>query len=873
MKYKNGRWQFLPMKIKLFIWSFVILTLNIIYSNNVNAVGICGNDYSDNYTIYVKNINKSFEQQLLIRVGLTNFTCSNTDCTDMTVNDTDTRKGMTFQILNQTYTSNNPYSERLLLFIAPNISLNNNKSFTVCTNNPTMTPINTTISLFRDEFNGTSLDNRYWDGDMAVVDGFLSHTGGGNVNTTLKFDAVQTYYIETEMIPKRTLSGSVIIFGKGVDINTIYGWGAQDFGLFRMRNSGTGETCGVTEDWIINNPYRMGINVNSSVVGYYRNDTEFCNTTITSGVSSVISGIVQGTPAFNYSWIDVFEMIAHRTDNQIVLGIEAPPVIVNITPIINIVVPSNNSQTHNATPFINFSIGTFSPNLNFTFEIYIDKNNLPTTKINRSENFTSGNFTIFSYTLNNVTEGSLNGTYFIMFNITDNASNNVIVFYTFNLTNNISNYNATNVSITVNSTGVSPPIEVANTLRGHCNSTSKSNEFNNLTSNWTAWWINGSIASWNATTLDNSNITLNANITYMCRVANQFWANGLGSTSLTEFVNSSTITIGDTTSPTITGQAINGNSFTTEQRINVTVNCTDNAVVDYVRVEWNRTGSYVNDTMTLLNSNQYSYTALFAVGNYNITKFYCKDGSNNIANDISNFTFRVTSPSGGGGTPSDGGGGGGGTTTIIKQANTTFDLLTENLGDEYESITVSSNSIKDVKVLIENKGNKTVIVKLKCIESSNISSIKDLCDNVEFQQESFNIIPSTIPLETQIRVRIPEAELFKTFSLIIEGTSPEGGLDDLRMTFIIFPKFTDAFKIIKQLIIGITRFSIGDISIPFPNIISFLFMEGVFLILFVRKEFTGKWIVIGLLTIIALIITTVLSFEVCKLAFAECLNI
>jgi len=375
----------------------------------------------------------------------------------------------------------------------------------------------------------------------------------------------------------------------------------------------------------------------------------------------------------------------------------------NQSPILIINTPSNNSQSHNATPFINFSIGTFAPNLNFTFELYIGKIGLSAnTKINRSENFTSANFTLSYWTLNNVTEGSLNGTYNLTINITDNASNNVIQFIVFNLTNNISNYNATNVSITANVSGALPPIEAGVSLRGHCNITSKGSEFNNLTGNWTAWWINGSIVSWNITTLDASNVTSTANITYMCRVANQFWANGLGSTSLTEFVNSSTLSIGDTTSPTISGQAINDNSFTTEQRVNVTVNCTDNVAVNYVRVEWNRTGVFANDTMALLNPNQYSFSSLFAVGNYNATNFYCSDGNNNIARDQSNFTFSVTStpPSGGGG----GGGGGASPPIIIREG---IPLLSFG-GLTLIDFTVLTTPSKKVKIArFKNVGNVT----------------------------------------------------------------------------------------------------------------------------------------------------------------------
>ena len=337
-------------------------------------------------------------------------------------------------------------------------------------------------------------------------------------------------------------------------------------------------------------------------------------------------------------------------------GAEAPPSIANNSPIITINSPLNNSASHNATIVTNFTISV-TENNNLTWFIYLDKNSNPTTLINDSGNRTQGNYTLNPFTLNNDTEGSINGTYFLKFNGTNNASRFFEILFSFNLTNNITNYNVTNVTITT------LPLEVGATATGHCNITSFSSEKNNASLIERIWWVNNTnlTTNINSTTLAGGNVTNNANITFMCRVNN-----GYGNTAWTVFVNSSTATVGDTITPTISGQSINGNSFTTSQRVNVTVNCTDDIVVDIVRVEWNRTGSYANDTMTLLNLNQYSYTALFSVGNYNATKFYCRDGGSNMANDTSNFTFSVTSPpSSSGGT--SGGGGGGTTIVVIKQ--------------------------------------------------------------------------------------------------------------------------------------------------------------------------------------------------------------
>ena len=80
--------------------------------------------------------------------------------------------------------------------------------------------------------------------------------------------------------------------------------------------------------------------------------------------------------------------------------------------------------------------------------------------------------------------------------------------------------------------------------------------------------------------------------------------------------------------------------------------------------------------MNLLAGNVYSFDSLFAQGNYNITAFYCADGSGNIARDLSNFTISVTSPSGDSG--SSGGGGGGGTQIIIVQNVTNLTTIIPN---------------------------------------------------------------------------------------------------------------------------------------------------------------------------------------------------
>ena len=553
--------------------------------------------------------------------------------------------------------------------------------------------------------------------------------------------------------------------------------------------------------------------------------------------------------------------------------------IINISPSISINTPLNNSQSHNATMNLNFTISTTSPNFNFTFEVYADKNSTYTTRLNRSENFTSGNFTII-YSFPEYL-GSVNGTIFIKINGTDNASNNFEVFHTYNITNDLNLYNTTNVSITP------LPIEVNTQIKGHFNLTNKANiltsapnQSDNITISDCNWYLNRTLVTTagNNSFLNAPNITNNANVTRSCRVNN-----GFGSTAWTQYVNSSTTIVGDTTNPFLNNCTLSSTSITdaSGSTINLTCEATDVSNIQTMVATLNGT---INKTLTFSFTQATTIKPTYVifqsletllVGSYSVSQVNVTDtSSNKLSNATNDLHFSVTSAPSPSPSPAPaGGGGGGGGTQTAKSENTTFNLLTENFGEEYGSINVNSNSVKEIKILIENLGNKTTIINLKCIESTRLTTTILLCNNVQFSQESLNLVPSTFPLETLIKVRIPEAELFKTFSLIIQGTSTEGGEDNLRMSFIIFPRATDFFRLLKQLAMGITRFHIGDSSIPFPNIVSFLFLEGIILVIFIRRQFAGKWIVLTLLSLVVLIITTALSFEICKLSFAECLSL
>ena len=357
--------------------------------------------------------------------------------------------------------------------------------------------------------------------------------------------------------------------------------------------------------------------------------------------------------------------------------------------------PINNTINHSKEWNFNFNISDIQ-NDNINFSVYVDTNSNPTTMINSSNNSKEINGSV-AYSFDIEIDGSINGTYYWKVNGTDvTGVNFTSSIFTFNITNDINLYNITNVSITP------LPLDVNTLAKCNFNLTNKARQNDTINISDQRWYVNNSfVATAGNTTLSAGNVTLNSNITCEARINT-----GYGLTSWTQYVNSSIATVGDLTAPTIVGQTINGNSFTTEQRVNATVNCTDNVRINYARVEWNRTGAFANDTMTSLGNNVYSYNSLFAIGKYNATNFYCDDGSGNIARDLSNFTFTVTSPpSGGSGTPSGEGGGGGTATTItIREGMPLLSFGGLTLID-FNVLTTPSKKVKIVR--FKNVGNVT----------------------------------------------------------------------------------------------------------------------------------------------------------------------
>lgn len=206
--------------------------------------------------------------------------------------------------------------------------------------------------------------------------------------------------------------------------------------------------------------------------------------------------------------------------------------------------------------------------------------------------------------------------------------------------------NATNLSIIV----LPAVAEVA--LIGHANMTDTGGDDDTFGGKETIWFINKTEINTtaNQSILGAGNVTELANITFSARVNDTYdWS---------IYVNSTTITVGDSTPPVITNISTqNKTSFTTSEKVNITAIVIDGVgTVASVIATTNISGVHTNHTMNLLEGDTYEFAATFGAGNYNIPFVYGTDGSGNRQITESNLQFTVSSPS----TTTGGGGGGGG---------------------------------------------------------------------------------------------------------------------------------------------------------------------------------------------------------------------
>ena len=416
-------------------------------------------------------------------------------------------------------------------------------------------------------------------------------------------------------------------------------------------------------------------------------------------------GLLRGNASFFK--LDIGGTSNIEIDNFTVTNLSASCTLIlisNNTPSLVINTPLNNSQTHNATPLINFTISDVE-NDNITYRIYLDHLSNPTTLINftNNNNTKQGNFTFNLWTILNNTGGSINNTYYLKINGTDNASNVFEKLFSFNLTNDINLYNATNVTILPLNPSSNTQLTAYYNLTNKPSFSSIPNQSDNITIYDLHWIINNTIIkeAGNNTLLNAPNVSLNANISFQVRINN-----GYGITAWTEFVNSSKINIGDSTAPTFKGNRTNPSSVQRDLTIDLFANTTDINGIDRVIAEVNNPNNVKsNHTMDLdtgiITNGEWIYTFTTSiVGTHNVT-FYSRDGSLNEANTDGKLTFEVTAPPSGGSTST--GGGSGATTTIIQSSNATPVLFFGLNSISFFVISVPSTHVKIIK--FENKGS------------------------------------------------------------------------------------------------------------------------------------------------------------------------
>src|SRR3990167_6523949 len=379
---------------------------------------------------------------------------------------------------------------------------------------------------------------------------------------------------------------------------------------------------------------------------------------------------------------------------------------VNQAPAVSLNFPNSN-KTHNKTIVFNFTISDFDGDkLNYT--LFADTNSNPITQLNSSNNTFQENST-FLYTFSTAISNSINGTYSWKINGTDNqtaffTSNSI----TFNITNNRDNL----TNVTINSSA----IQIGDTIRGFFNMTSV--EVNGQTdndlciTNWTRFYVNNTnmVTAENNTILNSPNVTLNANITFSASCYD-----GYGATGQTEWKNTTTITVGDTTLPIFINSNINPSSITDGTETNISANYSDNSYLLEINMTVRSpTGKLINRSCQNINQPQYNCLVAFfdgdetsEVGTWNLTRTSAIDSSRNTIYSYPNTTLQVTAVSGSTTIVQAGGG-----AEPAKSGNKTFDLQTENFGQEYFSVSVQSNSIKELTVFIFNNGNKTLDVSL-----------------------------------------------------------------------------------------------------------------------------------------------------------------
>ncbi|HCY19391.1 MAG TPA: hypothetical protein DHU69_06495 [Deltaproteobacteria bacterium] len=255
-------------------------------------------------------------------------------------------------------------------------------------------------------------------------------------------------------------------------------------------------------------------------------------------------------------------------------------------------------------------------------------------------------------------------------------------------------------SIYLNNVSISPQPLISGNAKGHCNYTSETNL--PPIDNQTLWYQNNSIVNTanNSFILLGGNVSENSNITFSCRYNDTYdWSS---------WVNSSTLTVGDQSPPTINGNRTASPSVVVNSVMDTYCNVSDSSgVVSSVTIEVENPNQQKTNLSASLDSGsssngewKASYTTS-VVGTHAV-RCYAQDGSGNRANTGNELTFTATTAS----TPPQGGGGGGGTTTIIQNGNQTPILYFGTLSFSFTIYSTPSSQERYLK--FENKGNGAI---------------------------------------------------------------------------------------------------------------------------------------------------------------------
>lgn len=220
--------------------------------------------------------------------------------------------------------------------------------------------------------------------------------------------------------------------------------------------------------------------------------------------------------------------------------------------------------------------------------------------------------------------------------------------------------------ISVNSTTAEQNITILNTIPNITSVTLSplpANSTDNLTLTYTCtdldndtcnisaeynWYKNGVALNYNVSILNATNLSSNDQIIGSVRTYDNY--------SYSDWKNSSTLVIGDTTAPNLTNFTLSGQNITSIDTELITVNCSDSGILSFVYVEITDPNSVaLNYSMT--NTTPNIYTKLYtpsALGIYS-ARIICSDTSNNLINTTA-LLFNVTQYTAPGNNGNSGGG-------------------------------------------------------------------------------------------------------------------------------------------------------------------------------------------------------------------------